>query len=193
MFIRKVTHLNKRNGTQYHTYKLVESIRIQAGPRQKTILNLGTNFNLLEEDWKTLANRIEDMLSGQISLLEYPEKIESLAKKYARKIIRQNSYLPAINELPITPSNYTPDYQTVDINSLENEESRTIGAEGVVYHTIKKLQLDQKLIELGFSKPQVDVAIGVITGRLISPNSERATHIWLQEISGIGEVMNTDK
>jgi len=48
----------------------------------------------------------------------------------------------------------------VDVGSVDHEHARTVGAEHVVYETIKGL--DEKLRELGFNKPAVDAAIGVI-------------------------------
>lgn len=45
MFIRKVTHINKRNAVEYHTYKLVESLRTQAGPRQLALSICKDNKN----------------------------------------------------------------------------------------------------------------------------------------------------
>lgn len=188
MYIKKVRHKNKKNGIEYYTYKIIESIRTEQGPRTKDILNLGTKFELPQEQWKELANRIEEIVTGQERLFEHPAEVEKLAGKYATKIIRrQSEFIPVKKELPTSP-----DYQTVDVNSIENEEARTIGAEHVVYETMKKLELREKLIELGFTKPQVEVSLGVIAGRLIAPGSERATHLWLQNISGIDELMNTD-
>ncbi|MDI6704587.1 MAG: IS1634 family transposase [bacterium] len=190
MFIREVTHRNRKNNTEYSTYKVVESLRTERGPRQHNILNLGTDFNLPKEKWKDLANRIEEIITGQQSLFDYPKEIETLAQRYARKIIRrESSVVPRSEE---TPSDYLPDYQTVDINSIENEQARTVGAEHVVLHTINELGLDQELHRLGFNKSELDVTIGVIAAKLIDPASERATHIWLQQISGIDELMDTD-
>lgn len=188
MYVRKVSHYNKSNRVEYHTYKLVESVRTERGPRQRTLLNLGTDFNLPQGKWKEFANRVEEIITGQISLLDYPEEIENIAQNCARKIIRkQSSIIPEKKD-----SDYLPDYQTVDINSTENEQARTIGAEHVVYHTIKELELDRKLAELKFNRPHLEVAFGVIAARLINPTSERKTHIWLKEISGIDELMDTD-
>jgi transposase len=188
VFIREVTHRDIKNNTKYSTYKLVESVRTERGPRQRTILNLGADFNLPKNEWKTLANRIEEILTGQGTLLPYPEGIEALAQRYARGIISRGSYPPPKREAP----HYTPDYQTVDLNSLENEHARTIGAEHVVLHTIKELELDKELGSLGFSKPWINVALGVLAARLIDPRGERATHTWLQGTSGIDELMDTE-
>lgn len=188
MYVRKVSHYNKSNRVEYHTYKLVESVRTERGPRQRPLLNLGTDFNLPQGKWKEFANRVEEIITGQIPLLDYPEEIENFAQNCARKIIRkQSSIIPEKKD-----SDYLSDYQTVDVNSMENEQARTIGAEHVVYHTIKELELDRKLAELKFNKPHLEAAIGVVAARLINPASERKTHIWLKEISGIDELMDTD-
>ena len=190
MFVCKVTHYNKKNRREYYTFKLVESVRTERGPRQRDILNLGTDFNLPKEKWKDFANRVEEIITGQTSLLNYPEEIESLAGRYARKIIRKHSFI--VPKKKDSSPDYLPDYQTVDVNSLQNEQARTIGAEHVVYHIIQELELDRKLGELKFNKPHLEAAIGVIAARLINPTSERATHIWLKDISGIDELLDTD-
>ena len=51
MFIRKVFHTDKKNNTVYHTFKLIESVRTERGPRQRMVLNLGADFNVPEEKW----------------------------------------------------------------------------------------------------------------------------------------------
>ncbi len=38
MFIRKVPHKDKKSGKKYFTYKLVESVRTERGPRQRDVL-----------------------------------------------------------------------------------------------------------------------------------------------------------
>ena len=190
MFVCKVKHYNKKNRREYHTFKLVESLRTERGPRQRDILNLGTDFNLPKEKWKDFANRVEEIITGQNSLFDYPEKIETIARNCARKIIRkQSSIIPKKKD---SSPDFLPDYQTVDVNSVENEHARTIGAEHVVYHTLKELEVDRKLAELKFNKPHLEAALGVIAARLINPSSERKTHVWLREISGIDELMDTD-
>lgn len=188
MYVRKVTHYNKSTQTEYHTYKLVESVRTERGPRQRTLINLKTDFTLPKDEWKDFANRVEELITGQMSLLTYSQEVETLAQKCAKSIIRkQASEMPAKKRLE-----YKPDYQTIDVNSTENEQIRTIGAEHVVYSAIKELELEKKLVDLNFSKPHLDAALGVIAGRLINPASERKTHLWLKEISGLDELMDTD-
>ena len=186
MFIRKVPHKNKKNRREYFTYKLVESVRTERGPRQRDVLNLGVRFDLPREQWKELANCIEGTLTGQRPLFDYPKKISTLARKYAREITRQQAQ--AIGEAEDVPS----DYQVVDVNSVDNEDIRSVGAEHVVYETMKQLGLDRKLRSFGLTRMQLALTMGVITGRMIVPGSERATHQWLLNRSGLDELMGVD-
>ena len=186
MFIRKVPHKNKKNRREYFTYKLVESVRTERGPRQRDVLNLGVRFDLPRKQWKELANCIEGTLTGQRPLFDYPKKISTLARKYAREITRQQAQ--AIGEAEDVPS----DYQVVDVNSVDNEDIRSVGAEHVVYETMKQLGLDRKLRSFGLTRMQLALTMGVITGRMIAPGSERATHQWLLNRSGLDELMGVD-
>jgi transposase len=186
MFVRRVPHKNKKNRKEYYTYKLVESIRTERGPRQRDVLNLGVDFDLPKEQWNDLANCIEEIITGQLPLIDYPKVIRAIASRYARKIIReQASVIPGRQAI-------VPDYETIDINSVEDEEPRTVGAEYVVYETIKQLEIDRKLKELGLNRPQVAAALGVIAGRMIAPGSERWAHYWLRNISALDELMGVD-
>ena len=186
MFIRKVPHKNKKNRKEYYTYKLVESVRTQRGPRQRDLLNLGADFKLPREQWKELANCIEAIITGQRPLFAYPKEINALAKKYARVIIHQQAI--AIDE----GEDVLSDYQIIDVNSVDNEDARTVGAEHLIYETIKELEIDRKLINLGLNRFQMAVALGVVAGRLIVPGSERSTHQWMQNVTGLDELLGAD-
>jgi transposase len=150
------------------------------------VLNLGVRFDLPREQWKELANCIEGTLTGQRPLFDYPKKISTLANKYAREITRQQAQ--AIGEAEDVPS----DYQVVDVNSVDNEDIRSVGAEHVVYETMRHLGLDRKLRSFGLTRMQLALTMGVIAGRMIAPGSERATHQWLLNRSGLDELMGVD-
>lgn len=186
MFIRKVLHKNKKTRKSYATYKLVESIRTERGPRQRDILNLGVDFELPKDQWKDLANCIEGIITGQKLLFDYSRKIQSLASKYAKTIIRQQASVVDEGE------DAAAEYETVDVNSVDSEQARSVGAEYVVYETIKELELERMLKSLGFNKHEVSAAVGVIAGRMIEPGSERATHYWMQNKTALDELMGVD-
>jgi transposase len=135
---------------------------------------------------RSFANCIEGLITGQQPLIEYPEVIRIVARRYAKRIIReQASVIEEVEHIP-------PDYATVDVNSVQNEEARTVGAEYIVYETIKELAIDRKLRELGLNKHELAASLGVIAGRMIAPGSERWTHYWLQNISALDELMGID-
>jgi len=150
-------------------------------------LNIGKDFSLPKEKWKELADCIEAIISSQQNLFPVPEEIAQLARRYARKIIRRHGQRSPV----ALEEQIKPDYQTVDVNSLENEQIRSVGGESVVLVTIKELELDRKLEALGFNRPNIEAAIGVITARLLAPTSERATHLWLQNETALDDLMDT--
>jgi len=188
MFIRKTRKKDPITKKEYFNYQLIESYRTERGPRQRILLNLGSiPDELSADDRKLLANRIEELLAGIQSFLPSPPIIERLAKVFVKQLIRKGA--DKTQEIP--PSGKS-DYHTVDLNSLEHDQSRTVGVEHVVYETIKQLGLDKKLLELGFTKRQTETSLGLIVGRLACPGSERATYRWMQYQSAVDELLDTD-
>ena len=86
MYIRRTTIKSRKDGSQYYTYRLVESRRTGNGVRQHTLLNLGTNFSLPREQWPDLAKRIEDILAGQQNLFDIDCNIENLTQLCDRRM-----------------------------------------------------------------------------------------------------------
>jgi transposase len=62
----------------------------------------------------------------------------------------------------------------------------------VALEALRRLDLDRKLLELGFNRHQLSAAIGTLVGRMVQPGSELATHQWLQQRSGLGELLDYD-
>ena len=183
MYIRRTAIKSRKDGGQYYTYRLVESRRTEKGVRQSTLLNLGVDFSLPREQWPDLTRRIEEILSGQQILLNIDCNIETLASGYASKII-------TLRRTTNTP--HGVDYREVDLDSLEMSRPRSVGGEHVTLEALRFLGLDTKLGELGFNGPQTAAAIGTIIGRACEPGSELATHEWLRERSGLGELIDYD-
>ena len=70
MYIRTSQQKSPSTGKTYITYRLVDTYRNpQVKVRQQLILNLGANFAVPKEHWKLLADRINELLTGQESLL----------------------------------------------------------------------------------------------------------------------------
>lgn len=187
MYIRRTQIQKKKDGGFYYTYRIVESMRTGKQIRQYTLLNLGADFFLAKEKWPILTKRIEELLSGQNSIYEIDCDIEELAGNFAEKIIIKKQ-----DKNDDNTGKGEPDYRSIDIDSLEMSRPRSVGCEHVALEALRSLELDNKLKQLGFSGPQVSLAIGAIIGRACHPGSELATHGWLQGQSGLGELIDYD-
>ena len=168
MFIRR-TACSKYGVKQYFTYRLVENVRTGNGTSQRIVLNLGSDFSFPKESWSSLAKRIEQILYGQRPLFASPDDIEVAAQQYAEKIIRKQEDSSIDNK-------EVSQYYSIDIDSLETSRPRSVSVEHVAYETVKEMGLEQKLTELGLTRPQRYAAIGTIIGRMVHPGSELATH-----------------
>jgi transposase len=183
MYIRRTAIKSRKDGGQYYSYRLVESSRTEKGVRQHTLLNLGVDFSLPREQWPDLTKRIEAILGGQQSLFEIDSDIERLAQEFASRIVLSHQDVDDSGSI---------DYREVDLDTIQLTRPRSVGGEHVTLEALRSLELDKKLGELGFNGPQTAAAIGTIIGRACHPGSELATHAWLQERSGLGELIEYD-
>ena len=170
MFIREVT--KKVKGKKYIQHQLIESLRIPAGPRQKLILNLGL-ISLGKDKWKALANLNENQLHNQAMLFEEDPEVESLAKQFVRMIRRNRLLSEAEKKHNIDSANKEIEYEKINLNSLCNSDSKSIGAEHVILNQIKDYGFDKILKRLDFDDNQIIYAKLLIVARLIHPSSEK--------------------
>ncbi|MCP3868997.1 MAG: IS1634 family transposase [Gammaproteobacteria bacterium] len=184
MFIRRTQIKSRQHGEPYYTYRLVESERVQGRMKQRILLNLGRHFEVPKSDWRALSSRIEQLLEGQSSLLsiELSPELESLAQRYAAQILA--------SRCEETTDSAT--CQSGVLDTLELVRPRRVGIEQLAWHAMTQLGLPDKLVELGFNRHQLAAAIGSIVARLAFPASELASHAWLQQRSGLGELLGYD-
>ena len=183
MYIRRTSIKSRKDGNQYYTYRLVESKRTGKSVRQHTILNLGVDFSLPREQWPDLIRRIEEILSGQQSLFIVGRNIEKIAQQCTSRIVLQQQ---DVNK-PVGV-----DHREVNLDSIEMSRTRSVGCEHISLESLRFLNLDKILKDIGFNGAQTAAAIGTIIGRACAPGSELATHKWLQERSSLGELLDYD-
>jgi hypothetical protein len=145
MYIRRTSIKSRKDGSQYFTYRLVESKRTEKGVRQHTLLNLGADFALPREQWPELTKRIEGILGGQQSLFTIDCDIGQLAQSCALGIIFLYEDVEEKED---------SDFREVDLDSLEIDRPRSVGAEHATLEALRLLNLDSKLKDLGFNGPQ---------------------------------------
>ena len=188
MYIRK-TKTRVINGIDHFTYRMVESSRDVSGKvKQYTLLNLGAHYDLIpESDFPIVAQRVNNIITGQLSLLPLTDELETEAQRVATLIIKKHA-----QPLPTNDNKITPVYEHVDLTSIENSDVKTVGIEHLTYETAKKISLPQILSECGLSTKEVNSALASIIGRLIAPGSEVSTVNYLRNNSALDEILGTD-
>ncbi len=205
MFIRKTTTRNKSTTESYFTYRLVESERRAKQVRQITRLNLGRHFDLPKADWPRLCVRIEALLAGQAGMLPEPETIETLAQRFAARLIAAGldpaplvavparpAAEPAAPPAQPAPPMPDPVFAEVDVTSLQLTRPRSTGVEAAGLAAMNWLGVDRILADLSFNKVQRDAVAALLIGRMAAPGSERATGRWLREQSALGDLLDVD-
>jgi hypothetical protein len=96
MFVRRTQTRNRTSGEPYVTYRLVHSTRVGHTIKQSTLLNLGSHFDLPQAYWPALAQRIEELVHGQVSIVDatLPEEVLTLADRFAAQIIARQPAAP---------------------------------------------------------------------------------------------------
>lgn len=191
MFIKKTLKTDSKSGKSYCAYHLVESVRTDKGPRQRILLYMGADIAVPEGEHKLLAQRIEEIITLQPVLIPCQENIEKLAQMYASQLINRLSNKDVDTNPPETKTT-SQELVKIDLSSMEMVEPRSVGAEHLLLHMAEQLQLPKKLRDLGLSETELPVALSSIIARAVNPASERATHMWLQKESGLGELLDFD-
>ena len=184
MFIRAVKKKNHNKTKTYTYYRLTHSYRMGNKTRQMVILNLGKLEGLSESNRNLLAIRIEEIVTGKTSLFSVDQfhEIEALAQQFALKIAKDKIF-PSSKGKSIA-KDVNEDFQTINLQTIEQLESKSIGAEWLVKQTFDKLDLPHMLQKIGLnSKEQISAQL-LLTAKLLHPSSELETQRWLNENSG---------
>jgi len=179
MFIKKVKKRNGRTQKLYEYLQLVESVRTEKGPRQRLVLNLG-NLDLEPAQYPVFARLIEDILTGQKSLVELDKALERSAREAARKIFKKQS--EQLEEKQAS------DFQTVDLNSLEIESPRSLGPEYLCHSVWNELGMKEFFEKQEVSANVTPLLEALVVGRLVDPGSERYTKGWAEKRSALYEL-----
>ena len=186
VFIRRTQTRRTQDGKPYFSHRLVHSERVGNSVRQRTLLNLGRHFDTPQAQWPQLCARIDDILTGQTPLVaDCPHAVEHEAQRIAGQLVVRGAQASGVAAGPT-------DVQPLDVDSLRLLRPRSVGVEQLGLWALEQLGLPALLADLGVNGALRAAAAGVIVGRLAHPASERATHRWLQERSGLGELLGVD-
>ena len=135
MFLKKINKKNKNSQKEYTYYRLVHSYKIGSKIRHQTIMSLGSLSGVSKQDHKALADRIEELITGNNNLLfsdnQRYKNIEDIAQKFADKIIKDKLFTANNNKSKIERE-IKNNYQEVDLETIEQIQSKEIGGEWLV-------------------------------------------------------------
>ena len=188
MFIRRTKTRTVGTQDHYFTFRLVKSVRLGDKVRQRTLLNLGAHFDLPPAQWPLLCQRLDDLLAGQATLMDYPEAVED----HAQRIVAQLISRQAETNIDADDTSSAGELHRVDVDSLQLVRPRTVGVEHVALWAMQQVGLLALLAQLGLNSRQQAAAVASIIGRLAAPGSERATHRWLRDTSALGDLLDVD-
>jgi len=204
MFIRRARTRNRSTGEAYFTHRIVASQRTGRHVRQVTLLNLGRHFDLPQPDWPRLCARIKALMTAQPGLLAEAKPIETLAQRYAARLMTDRPAATTITPgpeplpqgantaVPPAPTEPQADFAEVDVTSLQLTRPRSVGVEAVGLAAIGWLGLTAILQALGFNGLQRAAVAASLIGRMAAPGSERRTLDWACRRSALGELLDTD-
>ena len=197
MFIRRTQTRNTTSGERYYTHRLVQSKRVDGKVRQITLLNLGRHFDVDQDHWPLLCSRIDELLSDQSPLvpLDCPSIVERYAQRIATQLVirgKEGASAKAESTSSDREPSSEPVFHSVDVDSMSLARPRTVGVEAAALWAMQQVDFIGLLESLGFTGPQRAAALGSIIGRMAAPSSELATHAWLGERSGLGELLDVD-
>ena len=215
MFIKPASKIDPITHKSYTYYSLCESIRIGNITKHQTLLQLGSlkHLNLnSSDDRQSLALRIEHHFLQLPELIPnlLPQPLELAAIDFAQKLRQKqideaaskNTTKPKVNtqakppsepqkkKAPILSKNvYGSDFVSVDINSIENDQAREIGCEGVCFQALEELGLGDFLRQQKWCEKDIKLSYLHIIAKACYPASELRTEGWLKNNSGLAELL----
>jgi transposase len=203
MYIRRTLTRSRGAGESYFTHRLVRSERIGGKVRQVTLLNLGSQLGIPAERWGELCRRIEEIVSGQASLMGLSGELEETAQRLAGQlVVRGGSGAEGRSgSRPESESDSRSDLRSgadsgrfveVDVDTLEVLQARSVGVEEAGLWAMRGLGFEELLTELGFNGVDRAMAMGSVIVRMAVPGSEVSSWKWLRTHSGLGELLGMD-
>ena len=185
MYIRKTVRRYKDK--TYVNFLLVESILTDKGPRQKVVCSLGDLSPRPPEQWLALARKLQDALTGQLSLpgmADLDPELEQL-----KRVLPTQTTPPV--DVDTTTTSSPGDLVSVHIDRVTHETPRPAGHIHVGLEFWKRLGLDDILKSLGFSSYLVSLTCTMTLNRLIHPAAEYAMPDWIRS-TAMADILGVD-
>ena len=187
MYIRS-TKTHSKGGKPAFSYRLSRSVRIGDKVRQETLLNLGVDYAVPERQWRDVVLVTEVLLAGRRPMLPVPADIQAAAEDLVHRL-RARGLAPAAPER----RDRERAVATVDLDTLEHDDTRTVGGERVCLAGLSELGFGELLHAQGVRGRDARVAIALVVAKMLHPSSEREALRWLREDSAALELLDLDR
>jgi len=186
MYIRKTVRRYKDK--TYVNFLLVESVLTDKGPRQKVICSLGDLSPAPPQQWLALARKLQDALTGQLSLPGMADDDPELEQlKHGLATQTHPPLDPGAKATPPSPG----DLIAVHIDRVSYESPKPAGHVHVGREFWNRLGLDDILKSLGFSPYLVSLTCAMTLNRLIHPAAEYAMPDWIRS-TAMADILGID-
>jgi transposase len=187
MYVRKTVRRYKDR--TYVNYLLVESVVTEKGPRQKVVCSLGDLSPRPPEEWLALARKLQDALTGQMSLPGMADDDPEL-KRLVQSLPAQAA--PAEDDSAAKAPATSPDsLVSVHFDRVTHENPRPAGHIHVGHQFWKRLGLDEILKSLDFSPWFIKLTCMMTLNRLIHPAAEYAMPDWIRS-TAMADILEFD-
>jgi len=187
MYIRKTVRRYKDK--TYVNFLLVESVLTDKGPRQKVVCSLGDLSPKPPEQWLALARKLQDALTGQLSLPGMADDDPELEQ--LKHVLPTQTAPPGDVDTTITAISSPDDLVSVHIDRVTYEAPRPAGHIHVGREFWKRLGLDDIFKSLGFSPWLVSLTCAMTLNRLIHPAAEYAMPDWIRS-TAMADLLGVD-
>src|SRR5271166_1696181 len=164
-----------------------ESVLTDKGPRQKVICSLGDLSPRPPEQWLALARKLQDALTGQLSLPGMAHEDPELQQ--LRHVLPVPTAAPM--DVDSTTTSSPGDLVSVHIDRVTSDTPRPAGHIHVGLEFWKRLGLDDILKSLGFSPWLVSLTCAMTLNRLIHPAAEYAMPDWIRS-TAMTDILGVD-
>ena len=187
MYIKATRTHTDKDGQPVRSHRLVLAQRVGDKVRHKTLLNLGTDYPVPREKWKAVTELAEALLHGQPPLFEGAADVQAAAEDIVAKLRARGFRVEAMQE-----EARKPDVATVDLDTLEHEDPRTVGCERLCLKALDDLGFAEILHGLDIAGRDGRIASALIVARMVHPASERDTSRWLRHDSATAELLGLE-
>ena len=178
MFIRRYRYTRK-DGSKACGHILLENHRFRGKFKQRTLLNLGKDFNVPKEHWQQVTREVVNRLRGTPTTdqedFAYKEVVKDLADRLDASGYKEG-------QKPI-------EYLIVEPNFAH--EARSVGGERLCLKALRDLGLMKVLRKLGFQPRAARICAALVVARMLSPGHH--PHRWMKKHSAIWELLGLHK